>query len=66
MTLNKDPVTLDRLHQFKALPEDELIDDCSLTEDGALKLKTLRLEDTLDGGDVLPGFTVPVRRIFNQ
>ena len=24
----------------------------------------LRLEDTLDGGDVLPGFTLPVSRLF--
>jgi len=28
--------------------------------------KTLMIEDTLDGGDVLPGFTLPVRDVFPQ
>jgi hypothetical protein len=27
-------------------------------------VKTAALDDTLDGADVLPGFTLPVRRIF--
>lgn len=31
------------------------------TSDGA---RTLKITDTLDGGDVLPGFTLPVRDIF--
>jgi Uma2 family endonuclease len=28
--------------------------------------KTSGIEDTLDGGDVLPGFTLPVRDIFAE
>lgn len=29
-------------------------------------LRTLSINETLDGGDVLPGFTLPVREIFGQ
>ena len=32
--------------------------------DGGLHVKTFGIEDTLDGGDVLPGFTLKVRDIF--
>jgi hypothetical protein len=28
--------------------------------------KILGIDDTLDGGDVLPGFTLPVRAIFED
>ena len=28
-------------------------------------IRTLGMEDTLDGGDVLPGFTLPVRDVFD-
>jgi hypothetical protein len=28
--------------------------------------KVLRVDDILDGGEVLPGFTLPVRDIFIQ
>ena len=30
------------------------------------KTKTLKIGDTLDGGDVLPGFKLPVKDIFSQ
>jgi hypothetical protein len=30
------------------------------------KTKTLKIGDTLDGGDVLLGFTLPVREIFRK
>jgi hypothetical protein len=29
-------------------------------------MRTLGLNDTLDGGEVLPGFTLPVRDLFGQ
>lgn len=29
-------------------------------------MRTFNIDDTLDGGDVLPGFTITVREIFNQ
>jgi Uma2 family endonuclease len=35
-----------------------------LDEDGSLRGKTFGIDDTLDGGDVLPGFSLPVREIF--
>ena len=28
--------------------------------------RTLRIKDTLDGGDVLPGFSMPVRKLFER
>jgi len=34
------------------------------TESGEAHMQTLDLDDTLDGGDVLPGFSLPVRDIF--
>jgi Uma2 family endonuclease len=33
-------------------------------EEGKRKRDVLELDDTLDGGDVLPGFTLPVRSLF--
>jgi Uma2 family endonuclease len=35
-------------------------------QDGSLRVDTLDINGTLDGGDVLPGFTLPVRDIFPQ
>lgn len=32
----------------------------------ARRKKTLGTSDTLDGGDVLPGFVVPVARLFES
>ena len=32
----------------------------------ATDLRTLGVEDTLDGGAVLPGFTLPVRQLFAE
>lgn len=32
--------------------------------DGTLNVQPYGVDDTLDGGDVLPGFTLPVRAIF--
>jgi hypothetical protein len=30
------------------------------------KKRTVYMNDTLDGGDVLPGFTLPVRDLFSE
>jgi len=40
-------------------PSKQLIEVWTATEQAILKL-----EDTLTGGDVLPGFAVPVKRFF--
>jgi Uma2 family endonuclease len=36
----------------------------TLNDDGVLTSKPFGENDTLDGGDILPGFTLPVRDIF--
>jgi Uma2 family endonuclease len=36
----------------------------TLDEDGSLRGQPHGVDDTLDGGDVLPGFALPVREIF--
>jgi Uma2 family endonuclease len=38
----------------------------TLNEDGSLRGQPFGIDDTLDGGDVLPGFTLPVRDIFPE
>jgi hypothetical protein len=35
-----------------------------LDEEGELRSRAYDINATLDGGDVLPGFTLPVREIF--
>jgi Uma2 family endonuclease len=39
------------------------VEVCTLEND-ALKIVVYGLEETLDGGDVLPGFTLPVKKLF--
>jgi len=43
-------------------PEKQLVEVYRQNSDSAL----LTIDDTLDGGNLLPGFTLPVRRIFQQ
>ncbi len=43
-------------------PEDRLIDVYQLGHDP----RPLKISDTLDGGDVLPGLSLPVRQVFEQ
>lgn len=43
-------------------PEKQLVEVYRQNADSEL----LNIEDTLDGGDLLPGFTLPVRKIFQQ
>lgn len=47
-----------------AYPESETIEVCTLTDDGRMRIVTLTIHDMLTGGDVLPGFSVPVNEIF--
>lgn len=45
-------------------PEALEVEVYRLEADGSLNVRTLTIEDTLDGGDVLPGLSIPVREIF--
>ena len=45
--------------------EDQTVDECTLGEDGKMQTKTYSMDDELSGGEVLPGFTLPVRDIFD-
>src|SRR5262249_18343029 len=50
-------------------PEDQTIDVCRPAPEGspnAMLIQELMIDDTLDGGEVLPGFRLPVRDIFKQ
>jgi hypothetical protein len=39
---------------------------CSAIGQGSDQVQVLTESDTLDGGDVLPGFRLPLDRLFNQ
>jgi Uma2 family endonuclease len=41
------------------------VDECTLGADGEMLIKQYGMDDILDGGEVLPGFTLPVRDIFD-
>ena len=45
-------------------PESKKVDVYRLADNGALHVQTLDVGDTLDGGDVLPGFSVTVQELF--
>jgi Uma2 family endonuclease len=45
--------------------EDQTVDECTLGEDGQMHIKTYGMDDELSGGEVLPGFTLAVRDIFD-
>lgn len=44
--------------------EEQIVYVMTLGEDGAILSRLFGIEDTLDGGNVLPDFTLPVRDIF--
>lgn len=44
--------------------EDRVVDVITLTSNGEYRIQELTVDDTLTGGDVLPGFALPVREIF--
>jgi hypothetical protein len=45
-------------------PENETVAVSKLDADGNLQVETIDINGTLDGGDVLPDFTLAVRDIF--
>ncbi len=45
-------------------PDDCEVLVCFQSKDSIFTTKTLDINDTLDGADILPGFTLPVRDIF--
>jgi Uma2 family endonuclease len=47
-------------------PEDQTVNVYRLLESGELAVQTVGLEDSLKGGEVLPGLTLPLRDIFPQ
>jgi Uma2 family endonuclease len=46
-----------------AYPKTRKVEACVL-ENGMLKIEEFSEDDTLDGGDVLPGFKLPVSKVF--
>jgi Uma2 family endonuclease len=44
----------------------KLIEVCTLSEDGAVEIETVGIDGVLSGGTVLPGFTLPVKSIFER
>ncbi|HLV36719.1 MAG TPA: Uma2 family endonuclease [Spirillospora sp.] len=51
---------------WNVYPADRIIEVWQATEDGGMKVHTLTVHEVLDGGDVLPGFRLPVSRIFTD
>jgi Uma2 family endonuclease len=49
---------------WTAYPDDEVVDAHHMSESGSLVIDTFGMDDTLDGGSVLPGFKLPIRKIF--
>lgn len=47
-------------------PEEQTVYVFQPADSDELRVQTFELDDTLDGGDVLPDFTLPVRDIFPQ
>jgi Uma2 family endonuclease len=45
-------------------PEDKVVEVWQATGDGGLIFHTLTIDGVLDGGAVLPGFSLPVSKIF--
>jgi Uma2 family endonuclease len=43
---------------------DKVINVFTPTQEGEYRVQELTLNDTFDGGDVLPGFKLPVKEIF--
>ncbi|MBZ0297998.1 MAG: Uma2 family endonuclease [Anaerolineae bacterium] len=49
---------------WNVYPEDQVIEIWQASEDGSLNVRKLEAGDTLEGADVLPGFSLPVSKIF--
>ena len=48
-----------------AFPENQSVTVCTLSASGDVQTRILDISDTLDGGDVLPGFTLPIKDVFD-
>jgi Uma2 family endonuclease len=46
-------------------PKPQIVEVCTLAEDGTMLTRTLAIDGTLDGGDVLPGFTLSMKDVFD-
>jgi Uma2 family endonuclease len=46
--------------------DEKMVYVCRLDDDGSLRWQPFDLNSTLDGGEVLPGFTLAVREIFPE
>jgi Uma2 family endonuclease len=44
--------------------DEKVVDVFTPSQEGEFRVQEFTVNDTLDGGDVLPGFTLPVRDIF--
>lgn len=44
--------------------EEKVVDVFTPAQESEFRVQELTVNDTLDGGDILPGFTLPVRDIF--
>jgi Uma2 family endonuclease len=49
---------------WTVFPLDHVVYVWTPSGDDSLNMRVVRLDDALDGGDVLPGFTVPLRKVF--
>lgn len=45
-------------------PESETAEVCTRAADGTIRIAPLGQDGVLDGGDVLPGFTLPLKDVF--
>ena len=51
---------------WNVYPEARVVEVWQATQDGGMKVHTLGIDDSLDSGEVLPGFTLPVKQIFPE
>lgn len=49
---------------WNVYPEDKVVEVWKSAEDGGMNVHTLTIHDVLDGNHVLPGFSLPVGKIF--
>lgn len=49
---------------WSVYPKNKVVDVHRLAENGSVNTQTLSIDDTLDGGEVLPGFTLKLRDLF--
>lgn len=49
---------------WAAYPESKVVDAYKMNEHGQLVVETIDINGELDGGDVLPGFKLPLKKIF--